>query len=68
MACAKNIILFMQRRDLDWFPRMRAMSLSVEEIDSEQNELRNLQNQLQETNTLVLNLSQQLNELKDQVF
>ncbi|EDV24936.1 uncharacterized protein TRIADDRAFT_56365 [Trichoplax adhaerens] len=57
-----------KRHDLDWFPRMRAMSLSVEEIDSEQNELRNLQNQLEATNTLVLNLSQQLNELKDQMM
>jgi hypothetical protein len=56
-----------QARDLDWFPRMRAMSLAADEGEGEQMELRTLQEQLVLTQTLVINLSQQLNELKDQV-
>nr|ASO75059.1 inositol 1,4,5-trisphosphate receptor (IP3R) [Bemisia tabaci] len=54
-------------RDLDWFPRLRAMSLAAEESDSEQIELRSLQAQLENTQILVATLSQQLNELKDQM-
>ncbi|PVD24858.1 hypothetical protein C0Q70_15345 [Pomacea canaliculata] len=54
-------------RNLDWFPRMRAMSLTVEESEGEQNELRNLQVQLDSTNRLVQTLSQQLMELKEQM-
>ncbi|CAE1225060.1 ITPR1 [Acanthosepion pharaonis] len=54
-------------KNLDWFPRMRAMSLTAEESDGEQNELRNLQQQLDNTNKLVLTLSQQLLELKEQM-
>lgn len=46
---------------------MRAMSLTVEESEGEQNELRNLQVQLDSTNRLVQTLSQQLMELKEQV-
>ncbi|XP_029648662.1 inositol 1,4,5-trisphosphate receptor type 1 isoform X5 [Octopus sinensis] len=54
-------------KNLDWFPRMRAMSLTAEESDGEQNELRNLQQQLDNTNKLVLTLSQQLIDLKEQM-
>jgi predicted nucleic acid-binding Zn-ribbon protein len=46
---------------------MRAMSLAAEEAEGEQNELRNLQHQLDTTNKLVMTLSQQLSELKDQM-
>ena len=46
---------------------MRAISLSDCEGDSEQNELRTLQCQLQKTNQLVAALSGQLNELREQV-
>ncbi|XP_069694590.1 inositol 1,4,5-trisphosphate receptor isoform X4 [Periplaneta americana] len=54
-------------RDLDWFPRLRAMSLAADEGEGEQIELRTLQAQLERTQTLVSNLSQQLTELKDQM-
>lgn len=57
----------MQEKNLEWFPRMRAMSLQAEEGEGEQNELRNLQAQLDSANTLIKNLSKQLSELKDQV-
>ena len=60
-ACGK------QEKNLDWFPRMRAMSLAADDAESEQNELRNLQAQLAQTNELVETLSRQLNELKEQV-
>lgn len=60
-ACGK------QEKNLDWFPRMRAMSLAADDAESEQNELRNLQVQLAQTNELVETLSRQLNELKEQV-
>lgn len=46
---------------------MRAMSLAIDEGESEQNEMRNLQEKLESTTRLVFTLSQQLNELKEQV-
>uniref|UniRef100_A0A8C2UH44 Inositol 1,4,5-trisphosphate receptor n=1 Tax=Coturnix japonica TaxID=93934 RepID=A0A8C2UH44_COTJA len=56
-----------KERNLDWFPRMRAMSLVSNEGEGEQNELRNLQEKLESTMKLVTNLSGQLSELKDQM-
>lgn len=52
---------------MDWFPRMCAMSLVSNEGDSEQNEIRMLQEKLDSTETLVTQLSGQLSELKEQV-
>lgn len=52
---------------MDWFPRMRAMSLVSSDGDGEQNEIRNLQEKLESTMKLVSNLSGQLTELKEQV-
>ncbi|XP_063219999.1 inositol 1,4,5-trisphosphate receptor isoform X2 [Bacillus rossius redtenbacheri] len=52
---------------LEWFPRLRAMSLSAEEGEGEQIEYRTLQAQLERTQDLVANLSKQLMELKDQM-
>lgn len=46
---------------------MRAMSLVSSEGDSEQNEMRSLQEKLDNTVTLVAQLSGQLAELKEQV-
>lgn len=46
---------------------MRAMSLVSNEGDSEQNEIRNLQEKLESTMSLVKQLSGQLAELKEQV-
>lgn len=46
---------------------MRAMSLVSSEGDNEQNELRSLQEKLDNTITLVAQLSGQLAELKEQV-
>jgi inositol 1,4,5-triphosphate receptor type 1 len=43
------------------------MSLAADEGEAEQIELRTLQAQLEKTQALVTNLSQQLTELKDQV-
>ena len=57
----------LQEKNLDWFPRMRAMSLAADDGEGEQNELRNLQQQLESTNKLVQTLSSQLAELKEQV-
>uniref|UniRef100_A0A674KBS4 Inositol 1,4,5-trisphosphate receptor n=1 Tax=Terrapene triunguis TaxID=2587831 RepID=A0A674KBS4_9SAUR len=54
-------------KNLDWFPRMRAMSLVSSEGDNEQNEIRNLQEKLESTMSLVKQLSSQLAELKEQV-
>ncbi|KAI5732226.1 hypothetical protein M8J77_023640 [Diaphorina citri] len=54
-------------RNLDWFPRLRAMSLAADEGEAEQIELRSLQSQLETTQFLVTNLSQQLSELRDQM-
>lgn len=46
---------------------MRAMSLVSSEGDNEQNEMRSLQEKLDNTVTLVAQLSGQLAELKEQV-
>ncbi|XP_046984326.1 inositol 1,4,5-trisphosphate receptor [Schistocerca americana] len=54
-------------RNLDWFPRLRAMSLAADEGEGEQMELRTLQAQLEKTQNLVATLSHQLTELKDQM-
>uniref|UniRef100_A0A672JC27 Inositol 1,4,5-trisphosphate receptor n=1 Tax=Salarias fasciatus TaxID=181472 RepID=A0A672JC27_SALFA len=54
-------------KNLEWFPRMRAMSLVSSEGESEQNEMRSLQEKLSSTVTLVAQLSSQLAELKEQV-
>lgn len=59
--------LISQEKNLEWFPRMRAMSLVSSEGDSEQNEMRCLQEKLENTVTLVAQLSGQLAELKEQV-
>uniref|UniRef100_A0AAV2M6F2 Inositol 1,4,5-trisphosphate receptor n=1 Tax=Knipowitschia caucasica TaxID=637954 RepID=A0AAV2M6F2_KNICA len=53
--------------NLDWFPRMRAMSLVSSDADGEQNEIRSLQEKLESTMKLVCNLSGQLTELKEQM-
>ncbi|XP_032593574.1 inositol 1,4,5-trisphosphate receptor isoform X2 [Drosophila grimshawi] len=50
---------------LEWFPRLRAMSLAAVDADGEQIELRSMQAQLLETQNLIKNLSTQLHELKD---
>ena len=52
---------------MDWFPRMRAMSLAVDDTEQEANDLRTLQRQLESTNNLVTTLSTQLTELREQV-
>ncbi|XP_058045707.1 inositol 1,4,5-trisphosphate receptor type 2 isoform X4 [Ahaetulla prasina] len=54
-------------KNLEWFPRMRAMSLVSNEGDNEQNEIRNLQERLETTMALVKQLSGQLAELKEQM-
>ncbi|KAJ8046348.1 Inositol 1,4,5-trisphosphate receptor [Holothuria leucospilota] len=56
-----------EKKNLDWFPRLRAMSLAAEESDNEQNEIRNLQTTLKYTTELVKQLSGQLSELRDQM-
>lgn len=56
-----------QDKNLDWFPRMRAMSLVAEDSEGEQNEIRNLHATLDSTNRLVKNLTKQLTELREQV-
>ena len=44
---------YFQKRCLDWFPRLRAISLAVEEVEAEQNEDRTLHSQLEATQELV---------------
>uniref|UniRef100_A0A674EW97 Inositol 1,4,5-trisphosphate receptor n=1 Tax=Salmo trutta TaxID=8032 RepID=A0A674EW97_SALTR len=57
-----------KEKNLDWFPRMRAMSLVSSEGESEQNEMRSLQEKLDGTVKLVSLLSSQLFELKEKVW
>lgn len=62
-----DCVFCLQDRDLDWFPRLRAMSLAADEGEGEQMELRTLQAQLENTTLIVTQLSLQLTELKDQM-
>ncbi|KAJ8386368.1 hypothetical protein AAFF_G00170730 [Aldrovandia affinis] len=61
------VALMIKSKNLDWFPRMQAMSLVVTESDGEQNEMRNLQDRLMSTMKLVTHLTSQLSELKEQM-
>ncbi|MGH0141198.1 UNVERIFIED_CONTAM: hypothetical protein FKN15_010726 [Acipenser sinensis] len=61
------VALMIKNKNLDWFPRMQAMSLVVNDTEGEQNELRNLQEKLGSTMKLVSNLTGQLLELKEQM-
>lgn len=63
----KGSLISQQEHNLDWFPRMRAMSLVSSDAEGEQNEIRSLQEKLESTMKLVSNLSGQLTELKEQV-
>ena len=64
----ESYVYFMvKNHNLDWFPRLRAMSLAIHESEGEQMELRSLQTQLEATQNLISYLSKQLNELKDQM-
>ncbi|CAK6983751.1 inositol 1%2C4,5-trisphosphate receptor type 3 [Scomber scombrus] len=56
-----------KNNNLDWFPRMQAMSLVVTDGDGEQNEMRMLQDKLSSTMRVVTTLTSQLNELKEQM-
>uniref|UniRef100_A0AAY4DAR6 Inositol 1,4,5-trisphosphate receptor n=1 Tax=Denticeps clupeoides TaxID=299321 RepID=A0AAY4DAR6_9TELE len=56
-----------KNKNLDWFPRMQAMSLVVTDGDGEQNEMRILQDRLSSTMKVVIQLTGQLNELKEQM-
>ncbi|XP_007578278.1 inositol 1,4,5-trisphosphate-gated calcium channel ITPR3 isoform X1 [Poecilia formosa] len=56
-----------KNNNLDWFPRMQAMSLVVTDGDGEQNEMRMLQDKLVSTMKVVTTLTGQLNELKEQM-
>ncbi|KAM7410767.1 hypothetical protein PAMA_020957 [Pampus argenteus] len=56
-----------KNNNLDWFPRMQAMSLVVTDGDGEQNEMRMLQDKLASTMKVVTTLTTQLNELKEQM-
>ena len=57
-------------KNLEWFPRLRAISLAAAEQnneEAEQSEMRSLQGQLEATQSIVATLSRQLKELRDQV-
>lgn len=47
---------------------MRAMSLAADDAETEQNEMRAMQMQLDQTQKLLLQVTQQLSDVKEQVF
>lgn len=53
--------------DLEWFPRLRCMSLTTEVEEQEQNEIKDLQEQLVQTAALVKTVSLQLATLRDKM-
>ena len=55
--------------DLEWFPRLRCMSLqTLDDIELEQNEMREVKDQLARNSSLVNALSQQLEDLREKVI
>ncbi|XP_077371305.1 inositol 1,4,5-trisphosphate-gated calcium channel ITPR3 isoform X2 [Festucalex cinctus] len=61
------VAMMIKNNNLDWFPRMQAMSLVVTDGDGEQNEMRMLQDKLNSTMKVVMTLTAQLTELKEQM-
>ncbi|XP_064473340.1 inositol 1,4,5-trisphosphate receptor type 1-like isoform X1 [Ornithodoros turicata] len=61
------VYAMIQEKNLEWFPRMRAMSLAADEAEGEQNEMRTLQTQLEETQKIVTSLSTLLLDLRNQM-
>ncbi|CAF0720089.1 unnamed protein product [Brachionus calyciflorus] len=59
------VYLCIQNKNLEWFPRMRAMSLDTSDKVEEENELNHIKSKLELTNNLVASLVKQLEELKD---
>nr|XP_027212094.1 inositol 1,4,5-trisphosphate receptor-like [Penaeus vannamei] len=59
------VYTLVREKDLNWFPRMRAMSLSIGETEGEVNDVRCLSVKLDLLKSLVDNLISQLTELKD---
>lgn len=56
-----------EKKQLDWFPHLRCMSLSLGEAEQEQEDMKALQLQLEQTNSLVDNLAKQLEGLREQM-
>uniref|UniRef100_UPI00358E7F93 inositol 1,4,5-trisphosphate-gated calcium channel ITPR1-like n=1 Tax=Myxine glutinosa TaxID=7769 RepID=UPI00358E7F93 len=56
-----------KEHNLEWFPRMRAMSLVSGEGEAEQNEVRGLQEKLEGTMRLISQLSTQLTDLREKM-
>ena len=56
-----------QNKNLEWFPRMRAMSLDSSSKVDEDNEINILRLKFEQTSNLVLLLSKQLEEIKESV-
>ena len=68
MSVESDISLQTSPPDLEWFPRLRCMSLNTEEAENtEQNEIKELRDQLNETSVVVKQLSSQLSDLRDRV-
>lgn len=61
------VYMLVKDKDLNWFPRMRAMSLSIGETEGEMNEVRLLNTKLDRTQKLVDSLVEQLTELKEEM-
>lgn len=63
-----NIYFYLnQNKNLEFFPRMRAMSLDALNKVDEDNEMNSMKLKIEMTNNLVLNLSKQLEDLKESV-
>jgi hypothetical protein len=56
-----------QNKNLEWFPRMRAMSLDDQNKIEEENEIHHLKSKLEMTSNLMVNLNKQVEELKEMV-
>ena len=56
-----------QANQLHWFPRLRTLSLAVEDKDAEQGEMQKIHKELLTTQQIVVKLSEQLADLRREV-
>ncbi|CAD5219928.1 unnamed protein product [Bursaphelenchus okinawaensis] len=52
-----------KKKNLDWFPRMQAISLREENVDSDQLDMKDLQEQMRNNQRTIIELSRKLQEL-----
>lgn len=67
LLCRSDKLSCLQENQLHWFPRLRTLSLAVEDKDSDQGEVQKIHKELLTTQQVVMKLSEQLADLRREV-